>query len=58
MLTNELKTKITDILEEECSKDKTSGFFYSEIYTDHNDELSSKSILEICQAKNPHESFD
>lgn len=58
MLTNELKTKITDILEEECSKDKTSGFFYSEIYTDYNDELSSKSILEICQAKNPHESFD
>ena len=37
MLTNELKTKIPDILEEECSKDKTSGFFYSEIYTDHND---------------------
>ena len=34
MLTEEFETNILDILEEECSKDKKTGLFYTEIYGD------------------------
>ena len=58
MLTEEFETNILDILEEECSKDKETGLFYTEIYGDYNDEFSNKDILNICKAKDPRESFD
>lgn len=57
MLTERQKDLITGILEEECGKDE-SDMFYTEIYTDYNDELCDKSILKICKAENPRETFD
>ncbi len=58
MLTEKMKTAILDILTEECSKDKETGFFYTEIYPDYCDELCDESILKICKAKDPRETFD
>lgn len=58
MLTDKLKTTILDVLEEKCSKDKETGFFYTEIYPDYCDELCDESILKICKAKDPRETFD
>ncbi len=58
MLTEKMKTAILNILTEECSKDKATGLFYTEIYPDCGDELCDKSILKICQAKEPRETFD
>ena len=56
MKKEDLKDAMSKVLDAHYSRDE-SGLFYSEIYTDYQDELSEESLRKILASKDPKETF-